>query len=105
MEVDVVSDAVGGELGCHVLEVGFAAALAGDIGLGNLGVHAQQDGAVGELVGEGLDVEKGGKEFQGIDVMLLGGGPIVLGMGGGLDSVQDTARGEVGGVHVQGDGG
>ena len=77
MEVDVVSEAVGSKVGCNVLEWGFTAALVAYVGDGDGGVHPEEDCVVGYVVGEGLDSEEGREEFEGVNVVLLGDGPVV----------------------------
>ena len=42
---------------------------------------------VGDALGEGLDGEEGGKEFEGIDVVNFFMGPVVLGELGVVDGV------------------
>ena len=71
MNVNVVGDAVSGELCGERLEVRLAAALVTDVGNSDSGVHAEEDRVVCEVVSEGLDSKKCGEEFQGVDVMVL----------------------------------
>ena len=55
MDVNVVVDAVGSELGSDVLHVWVAAPLPADIRDGHLGVHAEEDRLVMEAVCEGAE--------------------------------------------------
>ena len=105
MEVNVVEDAVCGELGGHVLESGAAAALAADVSNGDGGVHAEKGAAISKLCGEGLDVEESREKFQCVDVLCLSGGPVVLCVRGVMYGVEDATGCQVGSVDVQGDGG
>ena len=55
LNINFVGDAVGHKVGCQLLEVGLASALAANICYGHLIVHAQEDGVASDVVGKGLD--------------------------------------------------